>query len=60
MKKALKDYAQGDDEKSKAPVQEKSVLFKLLDDAFMSLRILPRHFMKHVNLKYSNSNHALL
>ncbi|MCK5199798.1 MAG: type I restriction endonuclease subunit R, partial [Spirochaetales bacterium] len=33
MKKALKDYAQGDDEKSESPVQEKSVLFKLLDDS---------------------------
>lgn len=31
MRKALKDYAQGDD--GQAPVQEKDELFKLLDDA---------------------------
>ena len=33
MKKALKDYAQGDDETSEAPVQEKSILFQLLNDS---------------------------
>lgn len=32
MKKALKDYAQGEDD-SEPPVQEKSELFRLLDDA---------------------------
>ncbi|MDD2830230.1 MAG: type I restriction endonuclease subunit R [Sulfuricurvum sp.] len=34
MKKALKDYAQGEEEdEEKSPVQEKGELFKLLDDA---------------------------
>ena len=33
MKKALKDYAQGQEGQDKPPVQEKKVLFKLLDDA---------------------------
>lgn len=34
MKKALRDYAQGDDD-SEPPVQEKSELFQLLDDAIV-------------------------
>lgn len=34
MKKALRDYAQGEDE-SEPPVQEKSELFRLLDDAIV-------------------------
>lgn len=33
MKKALKDYGQGQDDQSDAPVKEKSELFRLLDDA---------------------------
>lgn len=33
MKKALKDYAQGQEGFDQPPVQEKSVLFQLLDDA---------------------------
>jgi type I restriction enzyme R subunit len=33
MKKALKDYAQGQEGQDKPPVQEKKLLFKLLDDA---------------------------
>jgi type I restriction enzyme, R subunit len=33
MRKALKDYAQGNDGKEGMPVQEKDELFKLLDDA---------------------------
>ena len=33
MKKALKDYGQGEDEDDEPPVKEKSELFKLLDDA---------------------------
>lgn len=33
MKKALNDYAQGDDNTEKPPVQEKSELFVLLDEA---------------------------
>jgi type I restriction enzyme R subunit len=33
MRKALKDYAQGPEGKEDLPVQEKSELFKLLDDA---------------------------
>ena len=33
MKKALKDYAQGEDGLDDAPVREKEALFKLLDDA---------------------------
>ena len=33
MKKALKDYAQGQDGQNQPPVQEKKVLFELLDDA---------------------------
>ncbi|MDP1746375.1 MAG: DUF3387 domain-containing protein, partial [Bacteroidota bacterium] len=33
MKKALKDYAQGEEENIDAPVKEKSELFNLLDDA---------------------------
>ncbi|MDX2469242.1 MAG: HsdR family type I site-specific deoxyribonuclease [SAR324 cluster bacterium] len=33
MKKALKDYAQGEDDTDKPPVEEKSKLFKLLDDS---------------------------
>jgi type I restriction enzyme R subunit len=33
MKKALKDYAQGQDEGAEAPVQEKTDLFRLLDEA---------------------------
>ena len=33
MKKALKDYAQGQEGQEDPPVQEKKELFKLLDDA---------------------------
>lgn len=33
MKKALSDYAQGDDKDTESPVQDKSNLFVLLDDA---------------------------
>ena len=33
MRKALKDYAQGQEGQDEPPVQEKKVLFKLLDDA---------------------------
>ncbi|HYE37304.1 type I restriction endonuclease subunit R [Methylocaldum sp.] len=33
MKRALKDYAQGQDEEDQPPVQDKAVLFGLLDDA---------------------------
>lgn len=33
MRKALKDYAQGQEGKKELPVQEKSALFKLLEDA---------------------------
>ena len=33
MKQALKDYAQGDDESTNSPVQEKTELFNLLDAA---------------------------
>jgi type I restriction enzyme, R subunit len=33
MKKALKDYAQGEDGPEKAPVREKAELFRLLDDS---------------------------
>ena len=33
MKKALRDYAQGDDDEDQLPVQEKSQLFVLLDEA---------------------------
>jgi type I restriction enzyme R subunit len=33
MKKALKDYAQGEEGLDEAPVREKAVLFKLLDEA---------------------------
>lgn len=33
MKKALRDYAQGQDKGDEAPVQEKTELFKLLDEA---------------------------
>ncbi|MDF7800998.1 type I restriction endonuclease subunit R [Pontiellaceae bacterium B1224] len=33
MKKALKDYAQGEDDDHQPPVQEKAALFRLLDDA---------------------------
>jgi type I restriction enzyme R subunit len=33
MRKALKDYAQGREGQAEPPVQEKTILFKLLDDA---------------------------
>jgi type I restriction enzyme R subunit len=33
MKKALKDYAQGQEGQGKPPVQEKKILFKLLEDS---------------------------
>ncbi len=42
MKKALKDYAQGEEEGDDQPVKEKSELFKLLDDAIAETLVFCR------------------